>query len=110
MRLKTFCFLDNKTGHFSPPFFMNHVGAAVRAAIDLGGDLSTQIGRHPADFVLCQLAEFDDQTGAFYSEGVLQIGSVLSLLPRQSQPDLLGAAPHRNGSAEPPTSDLGKEY
>lgn len=95
MRLVMFSFLDGKTGFYSTPFFMAHVGQAVRAAIDLAEDTSTTIARHPADFSLVQLGEWDDQSGQYQPLGnPTVIGTVLSLMPpkRQVQP-LFDAAP-----------------
>lgn len=86
MILKAFSFLDTKTGHFNTPFFMPHHGQAIRVAVDLADDLSTTIGRHPADFVLCELGEFDDQTGAFKSAVPVQLGVVTSFLPARPTP------------------------
>lgn len=84
MKLIAFSLLDMKTGHFNTPFFMNHTGAALRAVMDLGADLNTTVGRHPADFVLAQIGEFDDQTGQMEPMVPLHLGTVLSLLPRQA--------------------------
>ncbi|WNK13448.1 MAG: nonstructural protein [Microvirus sp.] len=81
MNLYVFSFLDTKTGYFSTPFFMPHRGQAIRAAIDIGQDPNTTVGRHPADFILCEVACFDDQTGAFLNGPVTQLGTVLSLSP-----------------------------
>lgn len=63
MELLSFCLLDTKTGIHHPPFFVAHVGLAIRAIKDLGSDLNTSVGRHPADYQLVQLGTFDDNTG-----------------------------------------------
>lgn len=89
MKLKAFCLLDTKAGIFHVPFFMAHVGQAVRACIDLGSDLSTTVGRHPADFALCEVGAFDDQTGVLEAVPPQQLGTVASMLPqRQPAPPL----------------------
>lgn len=85
MMLKAFSLLDQKVGTFSPPFFMAHVGQAIRAVTDLGQDLNTTVGRHPADFALCQVGAFDDQTGQFEAMVPLHLGLVLGFLPTQHQ-------------------------
>lgn len=83
MKLLAFSLLDTKTGHFNTPFFMSHPGQAIRAIIDLGQDTNTTVGRHPADFVLCQLGTFDDQTGSFEQQVPVQLGTIASFLPVQ---------------------------
>lgn len=114
MVLKSFSFLDTKTGCFSTPFFMHHIGAAVRASIDLAADLSTNIGRHPADYILCCIGEWDDQNSQFHSEGVVQIGTVLGLMPHQPLLDIAGAENPafslRRPNGARPSGDLGGEY
>lgn len=62
MILRMYAFFDSKASYFSAPFFLSHDGLAMRAASDLVNDRSTSLSRHPADFTLMYLGEFDDQT------------------------------------------------
>jgi len=80
MFLRAFCFLDVKTGFYSQPFFLVHNGAAVRAALDVGNDLNTSIGRHPYDFRLVRIGEFDDSVGLLLSGQHEDLGTVGALL------------------------------
>ncbi|AXH74646.1 MAG: nonstructural protein [Microviridae sp.] len=82
MILKAFSLYDTKTGIYGTPFFMAHIGQAVRAIIDLAQDANTTIGRHPADYMLYQLGDFDDAVGMFDHLNPVAIGSVVSMLPR----------------------------
>lgn len=82
MIIKAFSLLDMKTGMFNTPFFMAHTGQAIRACMDLGQDMNTTVGRHPADFMLCEVGTFDDQTGQLLALNPLQLGTVASFLPR----------------------------
>lgn len=81
-----FSLFDSKTGFFHVPFFMPHAGHAIRAVMDLGQDLSTSVGRHPADYILYAVGSFDDQTGTFHVKHPEAIGSVLSFLPNKAPP------------------------
>lgn len=65
MILKTFSLFDRKAGAFMTPFFMPSRGQAVRALLDLVSDPATTVSRHPGDFALFELAEYDDQLGRF---------------------------------------------
>lgn len=82
MMLKAFCLLDQKTGVHHAPIFFNHRGLAIRAAVDLGSDLSTSVGRHPHDYRLLCVGEFDDTVGRFFQSEVLEdfgtVGSILA--------------------------------
>lgn len=95
MRQIVFSIFDMKTGAYSTPFFMAHVGEALRACIDLGQDRSTTVGRHPADFALYKIGEFDMATGLLIPEQPTSLGSIVSLLPapRGELPLLDGAMP-----------------
>lgn len=79
MILRAFAFLDTKTGAFSVPFFTNHPGNALRMAGDLANDVSTTIGRHPADYVLHQVGTFNDDTGQFDTDNI-NLGSCAALV------------------------------
>lgn len=82
MILKVFSLLDVKAGIYNQPFFMAHAGQAIRAVTDLGQDKSTVPGRHPADFMLVEIGEFDDATGVMTSHHITKpLGLVASFLP-----------------------------
>lgn len=81
MITKMFSFFDTKAGFFHTPFFFHHPGQAIRAAMDLASDLSTSIGRHPADYALFQLGEFDDATGVATHHQPVNLGLVQGFLP-----------------------------
>jgi hypothetical protein len=89
MILRSFSLLDIKAGFYSPPFFMSHLAQAVRAVGELGEDLRTQVGRHPADYQLVELGTWDDQTGAYENHQVPRpVGLVANLLREDRQAPL----------------------
>lgn len=79
MMLKAFCLYDTKTGIYGTPWFMAHVGQAIRAVQDLANDPNTTIGRHPADYMLVELGFYDDQNGTFTNQQN-HIGTVVHFL------------------------------
>ncbi|QCQ84877.1 nonstructural protein [Blackfly microvirus SF02] len=92
MILKVFCLYDLKVGVFNTPFFMAHVGQAVRACMDLGRDRETMVGRHPADFALLEIGEYDDQNGMLVAINHRNLGSVVSMMgSEQGEFDLKAA-------------------
>lgn len=89
MKLLAYSVYDLKALIFHPPFFMPTDGAALRAFTDTANDLNTSIGRHPADFVLFCVGEYDDQTGWF--EGLTprrHVADATALVTVQLQLDL----------------------
>jgi hypothetical protein len=107
MLLNAYSFFDAKSGCYSPPFFFPHRGQALRAAIDLGGDLSTTIGRYPQDFTLYELGVFDDQSGTFGSAQPFALGVVASFLA-SAQPPVSAPPPFELPSAPRPSVSNGE--
>ena len=54
---------DSKALTYSPPFFTVSHGAAVRMVMDLANDANTSVGRHPADYSLFCVGQFNDGLG-----------------------------------------------
>lgn len=90
--MRIFALYDLKSGAYGTPFFMHHVGEAVRACIDLGQDSQTIVGRHPADFALHELGTFDTTTGLIAPCQPISHGAVVGFLPRPA-PTLFDPAP-----------------
>lgn len=65
MKSKMFAVKDAKVGEFLQPFRMRTTAEAVRAFMDLVADKDTQFHRHPEDFFLCELGEWDSESGLF---------------------------------------------
>lgn len=64
MLLYAYSIFDNKALQYHPPFFASTHGAAVRSLSDLANDLQTNIGRHPGDYILYCVGQYDDAKGA----------------------------------------------
>jgi hypothetical protein len=54
---------DEKVKTFGNPFYKPTNPAAIRDFADLAKDQNTTVGRHPEDYTLYQIGEYDDQTG-----------------------------------------------
>lgn len=63
MKTKMFTVYDSKAQAYMMPFFMNSRGEALRAWQDLCNDEKTQFGKHPEDFTLFEIGEYDQETG-----------------------------------------------
>jgi len=58
-----FSIFDSKANYFLNPFVMQY-GAALRSFIHVANDASHDIGKHPEDYVLYQLGEFNPSDGS----------------------------------------------
>lgn len=65
MKLNVYSIFDVKAQCYSNPFFMPHNGQALRAFSDLVCDEKSSINKHPEDYILYRLAEYDDVSGVF---------------------------------------------
>lgn len=63
MRTFIYTVYDNKALVYGTPFFAVTDGSAVRSFSDLVNDANTTVGRHPNDFSLFVVGEYDDQKG-----------------------------------------------
>lgn len=82
MILKMFAVYDSKVGAYMAPFFMSSTGQALRAFIDTASDKETQVGKHPEDFTLFELGEYDDSCAVIHSlDTPKSIGVAIHLLP-----------------------------
>lgn len=91
MILNAYSIYDRKALQYHPPFFASADGAAVRSMLDLVNDSNTNIGRHPGDYVLFRVGDWDDEHGKFSPHTVLvHVCDALSLV--RVQPPLFSAA------------------
>lgn len=63
MKTRVFAIRDEKAEAFMAPFVMPAVGLALRAFSDLVNDAGSSVGKHPSDYQLYQIGEFDDSSG-----------------------------------------------
>lgn len=88
MILNMFAVFDVKSDAYLTPFFFPTRGQAVRAFKDLANDPNTTIGRHPEDYKLVHLAEYDDSTGAVgnVAGGYVSLGFATDYIDRAPSP------------------------
>lgn len=63
MKLLAFAVFDVQVGAFMAPFFSHAVGQAVRSFGDAVADPSSPMFKHPADYRLFRVGEFEDRRG-----------------------------------------------
>jgi len=65
MRYKIVTVRDRALDTFGQPVFVAAIGAAVRSFGDQIKDEGSPMAKHPEDFDLYYIGEYDDQTGEF---------------------------------------------
>jgi len=68
MVLKMFSIFDEKASVFSQPFYSAHNGTALRSFSDLVNEPNNNVSKHPEDFKLYYLGDFDDNSGGLLSK------------------------------------------
>lgn len=81
MKKIVFSIFDRLTGVFNVPFLAHSPGEAVRTFIDAASDSRTLLARHPGDYSLVQISEFDDQTGLYNDCAHVVLGTAAALAP-----------------------------
>lgn len=66
--MKLFSVYDKQVSAFGPLFPARAVGEALRTIMDAMVDQSSHLGKHPADFSLFEIGEWDDQVGHLKQE------------------------------------------
>lgn len=64
---KIYAIRDIKAAHYGIPFFLPSNGIAIRSFSDLANDPKTTINKHPDDFQLFVIGEYDDNSGELVS-------------------------------------------
>lgn len=69
-----FTIYDNKSELYNNPFVQKTTGAAIRAFTSLVEDEQTDIARHPSDYELFEIGEFDPESGQISGAKLKNLG------------------------------------
>lgn len=67
MKLKVYAIMDKKVGAYLNPFLMRSAGEAARAFENSVKDVNTNFNKHPEDYELYEIADWDDLVGDYQS-------------------------------------------
>lgn len=59
-----YAIFDSKIKAFNNPIYMRNAGEATRAFEQVANDDTSLICKHPEDYTLFEIGEFDDETGS----------------------------------------------
>ncbi len=77
MKFKIFTVFDSKAEAFNTPFFLAAKGQAVRAFEDEVNSENSEFSKHPEDYTLFCLGEYDSDTGAITPIKLESLGTAL---------------------------------
>jgi len=70
---KIYSVFDSKGESYTPPFFDNAEGRALRTFADCCNDEGHQFGKHPEDYTLFNLGTFCDSTGTITQDKITSV-------------------------------------
>lgn len=89
MRVSAYSIFDTKSLVYSNPFYAPTHGAAIRIVTDAARDPNSQLSRHPADFVLYCVGNYDDSNGIFLPVDPKEhVVDIVALIRLDEQPSL----------------------
>jgi len=78
--MKIFSVYDSKAEYYAQPQFSENKATALRAFHALCNDMETQISKHPGDYTLFQIGDFDERTGTIKGdEAKTNLGTALEM-------------------------------
>lgn len=87
---KMFTIHDSAAGAYLAPFFLHAEGMAIRTFTDCVNDEKHAFSRHPKDYTLMCLGQFDDNTGEITTHQQMKpLGNGLQFVQNESSPDQL---------------------
>lgn len=76
--VKVFAVYDSKAEAYMQPFFMQSKGQAIRSWQDVVEDEKTQFAKHPGDFTLFEIGEYNEEKGLLIPhQQKINLGSAL---------------------------------
>lgn len=106
MLLNAYTLYDVKALTYSPPFYAGAHGQAVRMVMEIAHDTNTTVGRHPADFTVYCIGQFNDATGSLLPRETREhIADVVSLL----RPPAATTLPFGDGTDRDPRAASGDQ-
>lgn len=102
MKLKIFTVHDAAVEAYLQPFYMQSTGAAVRSFGDTVNTRDHHFAKHPADYTLFEIGEFDDQSCEInILQTFVPLGRAIDFVKQQdldlNQPDLPSIIKNQSG-------------
>lgn len=80
MKHRLYAVYDSKGGSYTIPFFDHAEGRALRTFKDCCNDPEHQFGKHPEDYTLFDVGQYDDDTGEITQDKIHSLATGHTLL------------------------------
>lgn len=78
-KILIFSVFDKKAVAYLAPFYFPQKGQAIRAFEDSINDPQSTFNKHPEDYALFELGQFDDTSGVITSKNPIHVEEALNL-------------------------------
>ena len=85
-----FSVYDKKAEYFLQPMFARNAAQMLRDLSDVVSNRDSLLGKHPEDYAVYQLAQFDEISGAIFECNRVKLGDCDSLFRPQLRSDQVG--------------------
>jgi len=80
MKLIMFSIYDVASGAYSRPFYGQSESQAIRSFTDIATDATHEIGKHPEDYTLYRVGQWDDQKAALMPEDATSLATAQEVI------------------------------
>ena len=87
MKYGVYSVYDTATAMYLRPFYFQTDGQALRFFQDVSVSAESEIAKHPEDYTLFKLGEFDDNKGSFQGEHPKSLATALEMVAKSRQID-----------------------
>lgn len=97
--MNLYSIFDLKMNQYMPPFVAHNNGHAIRMFADHANEQGTPVNKHPEDYTLDHIAEFNEDTGAITAHNT-RIAKAIDYVNTTPQPlDITDALKRKKGTA-----------
>ncbi len=80
MKLNAYTIYDVASGIYMRPFFSQADGQAIRGFKDIATDADHEIGKHPEDYTLYRIGNYNETTGKMQGEELEKLATGLEMM------------------------------
>jgi hypothetical protein len=80
MKQQAFSIYDKASGTYANPIFAPTKGVAIRSFTDEANNTQSMLNKHPEDYFLYYMGEFDQETGTFTQVKLENLGNAKDFL------------------------------
>ena len=86
MKMNAYTIYDVASGTYMRPFYSEADGQAIRGFKDIAQDENHDVGRHPEDYTLYRIGDFNTTTGKMTGEDLEKMATGLEMIAEMRSP------------------------